>query len=96
MSTVNYNGADLSFFDSQTAADYITWNAANIGGRYHNLPLVDLQASADHKFLAGSLGLDYRSSKHANLQFFNPYANVSTRLVDGIAWPTGVQRFGNS
>ncbi|MAH29414.1 MAG: hypothetical protein CL959_01865 [Euryarchaeota archaeon] len=45
--------------------------------------------------LLGVNGLSFRSSKVKHVRLYNPPIGGGKRETDGIAWPTGVQRFGN-
>ena len=104
MATVNYDGNDLVFIGSPSqpsASTQISLLGAN-GLQYRSSKVRFLRVeSDDHPSnltqvdLSGANGLEYRSSKVRFLRLDNRLT-AGQRQTDGIAWPTGVQRFGNN
>lgn len=97
MSTfVTYDGNQLRFVDSVDVLVIDQLDAEGRGARYQRLTEIGSFGTGEVIFLDGAAGLQYRSERYKRLKFLDSTSAASSREEDGLVWPTGVQRFGNS
>ena len=103
MATVNYDGNDLVFISSSqpSTSSQISLLGSN-GLSYRSSKVQHLRVESDDQpsnstqiSLLGTNGTEYRSSK-VRFMRVDDRLSANQRQADGVAWPRGTQRFGNS